>query len=161
MTKNQNKLDRHAKLNNYIRNRIQTKLFKSGTTEKYIHYCCRLNETLKNEPNILFEKHHIVPKFCGGTDAKENIVLLTPSQHVLVHLLRFLEFGKTQDFFAYIFFFCRKSRQKKRNLKKKRKELFESAFLRSKKKCGEIQNVFETCNVVQVLFCMNLKTFRD
>ena len=33
------------------------------------------------------EKHHIVPRCLGGTDAKENIVRLYPEEHYLAHLL--------------------------------------------------------------------------
>lgn len=96
MTKNQ------TKLNQYIRNRAQKKFFHSGTTEKYIQSCSSFNETIKDQPNIVFEKHHILPRFAGGTDDVENIILLTPRQHILVHLLRYLELGQKQDFRAYV-----------------------------------------------------------
>lgn len=33
------------------------------------------------------ERHHIVPKCLGGTDADENIVILTAEEHYLAHLL--------------------------------------------------------------------------
>lgn len=33
------------------------------------------------------EKHHVVPKCVGGTDAKENIVRLTPEEHYIAHQL--------------------------------------------------------------------------
>ena len=33
------------------------------------------------------EKHHIVPRCLGGTDAKENIVNLYPEEHFLAHQL--------------------------------------------------------------------------
>jgi hypothetical protein len=33
------------------------------------------------------EKHHIIPKCLGGTDDKENLVLLTPEEHFLAHQL--------------------------------------------------------------------------
>ena len=33
------------------------------------------------------EKHHIVPRCLGGTDAKENIVSLYPEEHYLAHQL--------------------------------------------------------------------------
>ena len=35
------------------------------------------------------EKHHIIPKSLGGLNAKENLVNLTPREHVIAH--RFLE----------------------------------------------------------------------
>ena len=39
-----------------------------------------------------FEKHHIVPKSMGGTNAKSNLAILTPREHAFAHLLlvRFL-----------------------------------------------------------------------
>jgi hypothetical protein len=35
---------------------------------------------------ICFEKHHIIPKCLGGNNLKENLVLLTPEEHLLLHL---------------------------------------------------------------------------
>lgn len=39
-----------------------------------------------------YEKHHIIPKSLGGTNAKSNLAILTPREHALAHLLliRFL-----------------------------------------------------------------------
>lgn len=34
-----------------------------------------------------FEKHHIVPKCLGGTNEKENLVLLTAREHIVAHEL--------------------------------------------------------------------------
>lgn len=103
MRQNQKKQLQRTKLNRFIRDRVQRTLWTSGTTEKYIQNCLFYNETIKDQPNIIFERHHIIPKFAGGTDANENLVLLTPRQHILVHLLRYLEFGQKQDFIAYVF----------------------------------------------------------
>jgi hypothetical protein len=33
------------------------------------------------------EKHHIVPKSCGGTNSKDNLVALTAKEHFICHLL--------------------------------------------------------------------------
>ena len=33
------------------------------------------------------EKHHIIPRSLGGTDAKENLVPLTAREHFICHLL--------------------------------------------------------------------------
>lgn len=91
------------KRNRYIRDRIQKKLLPSGTTEKYIQYCVSKNKTTNGSSNLGFEKHHVTPRFLGGTDNPENIVLLTPRQHVLVHLLRYLKYGEKNDLKASIF----------------------------------------------------------
>jgi len=34
-----------------------------------------------------FEKHHIIPRCLGGTNAKSNIVVFTPREHFLAHRL--------------------------------------------------------------------------
>jgi hypothetical protein len=33
------------------------------------------------------EKHHIIPKSCGGDDSKDNLVRLTAKEHFICHLL--------------------------------------------------------------------------
>lgn len=33
------------------------------------------------------EKHHVIPKFMGGTNCKENLVALTAKEHFICHLL--------------------------------------------------------------------------
>lgn len=71
-----------TKFNRFIRDRVQKKLLLPGTTKRYIQNCSLQNETIKDQPTIVFEKHHIIPKFAGGTDASENLVLLTPRQHI-------------------------------------------------------------------------------
>ena len=52
---------------------------------------CQRSQTRKWE-KFTYEKHHIVPKSMGGTDAKSNLAILTPREHALAHLLlvRFL-----------------------------------------------------------------------
>jgi hypothetical protein len=34
-----------------------------------------------------FEKHHIVPRWLGGSDKKDNLILLTAKEHFIAHLL--------------------------------------------------------------------------
>ena len=38
-------------------------------------------------PAGYFERHHIVPRSCGGSNAKDNIVALTAREHFLAHWL--------------------------------------------------------------------------
>lgn len=40
-----------------------------------------------NDPNAYTEKHHILPRSLGGTDAASNIVKLTAREHFICHLL--------------------------------------------------------------------------
>jgi NUMOD1 domain len=42
---------------------------------------------LRDKKSGVFEMHHIVPKSCGGNDTKVNLVLLTPREHFICHLL--------------------------------------------------------------------------
>ncbi len=36
---------------------------------------------------IVVERHHVIPKSLGGSNSKENIVVLTPKEHYICHLL--------------------------------------------------------------------------
>jgi len=37
--------------------------------------------------DVYTEKHHIIPKSCGGNNSKENLVKLIPKEHFICHLL--------------------------------------------------------------------------
>jgi hypothetical protein len=39
-----------------------------------------------------YESHHIVPRWMGGTDSDDNLVLLTAREHYLAHYLLFLHY---------------------------------------------------------------------
>ena len=59
---------------------------------KYTKYYSQLVESrlkLKREfkTGCGFEKHHIIPKSLGGSDAKSNLVIFTPREHCLAHML--------------------------------------------------------------------------
>ena len=62
---------------------------------------CQRSLTRTWQP-FTYEKHHIVPKSMGGTDAKSNLAILTPREHALAHLLlvRFLT-GKNKAKMVY------------------------------------------------------------
>jgi len=40
-----------------------------------------------NPEYVYYEKHHILPKCLGGNNDKENLVILTPKEHLICHLL--------------------------------------------------------------------------
>lgn len=40
-----------------------------------------------NPAYVYYERHHIIPKCMGGDNSKTNLVLLTPEEHYLAHLL--------------------------------------------------------------------------
>jgi hypothetical protein len=54
--------------------------------EKIINYAKSQNR-VKNKVNGLYENHHIIPKSIGGTNDKNNLVLLTPKEHYICHRL--------------------------------------------------------------------------
>lgn len=85
------------------RNRVESNRFlKPGTYEKYIDY-------LRTKPVVgSAERHHVLPKHVGGGEEPANIVKIAIRDHVLAHLLRYLETKDLPDFKAYI---LRKSTQ--------------------------------------------------
>jgi len=48
-----------------------------------------------------FHNHHIIPKYKGGSDSPENLVLLHPIDHAIAHLVRFKVYGNPADGWAY------------------------------------------------------------
>lgn len=57
----------------------------------YKHYLalCQSRQTLirENSKDTYYEKHHIIPRSLGGTDHPSNLVMLTPKEHYIAHLL--------------------------------------------------------------------------
>jgi hypothetical protein len=47
-----------------------------------------------------FHNHHIVPRYKGGTDAPENLVLLHPIDHAIAHLVLYKMYGDVRDKWA-------------------------------------------------------------
>jgi hypothetical protein len=64
--------------------------------EQFIEYC-----KLENFDSEVFEKHHIVPKHCGGTDDRDNLIYLPPHIHTLAHYYRWLSLQEIGDKVAY------------------------------------------------------------
>lgn len=57
---------------------------------KYSKYYFSIIGTAKSrllDPTVYYEKHHIIPKSCGGSNSKENLVSLTAREHFICHLL--------------------------------------------------------------------------
>ena len=44
-----------------------------------------------------FHKHHIQPRYLGGSDDENNLVLLHPIDHAIWHLVRYKMFGDIND----------------------------------------------------------------
>ena len=47
-------------------------------------------------------KHHIIPKHMGGTNDASNLIDLTIEEHAEAHRLLYEQYGKKQDFVAYM-----------------------------------------------------------
>jgi len=48
-----------------------------------------------------YHLHHIIPKYAGGTDDLDNLILVTKEEHQKLHLERYNEFGDFRDLCAY------------------------------------------------------------
>lgn len=63
-------------------------LFKSNKYSKwYFNIIQSANDAKRSKEDQYFEAHHIIPKSFGGSNKKSNLVLLTPREHFLCHLL--------------------------------------------------------------------------
>ena len=49
----------------------------------------------------LTHKHHIIPKYMGGTDEPENIVKVTVTQHAMFHFCNYQLWGNIEDRIAW------------------------------------------------------------
>jgi len=86
-----------------------------------------INRAKNRVLSCYFEKHHIIPKSCGGSDDKSNLVKLTAREHFIVHLLltKILK-GNNKDKMILAFsFMC--------DLKKSNSRIFSSLRLKGLK----------------------------
>jgi hypothetical protein len=51
------------------------------------HYDRLVHNANHRERPVIFENHHILPKCVGGSDNTNNLVKLTPEEHLVAHLL--------------------------------------------------------------------------
>ena len=49
----------------------------------------------------MIHKHHIIPRYEGGSDDDSNIVRLTPTQHAMWHFAEWTRKGKWEDFCGF------------------------------------------------------------
>ena len=49
----------------------------------------------------LFDKHHIVPKYKGGTDEFDNMVIVSRTCHTMFHYCNWKLWGNKEDYIAY------------------------------------------------------------
>lgn len=61
-----------------------------------------INKALtRGKPDCYCEKHHILPKSMGGSDSKENLVLLTAREHYLIHWVLYKIYRNQEMAFAW------------------------------------------------------------
>jgi hypothetical protein len=56
-------------------------------TRIYKNIIERAKQQQRDKKQGYFERHHILPKSIGGTNSKENLVLLTAKEHYVAHML--------------------------------------------------------------------------
>lgn len=78
----------------------------------------------KNSAFIYYEKHHIKPRACGGTDDHDNLVLLTAREHFLAHYLLCKIYSEGPEHYKMLcaFMYC------KHGTSKQQKEVSSSRF---------------------------------
>jgi hypothetical protein len=59
----------------------------------------------RSKSSGIFEKHHILPKCLGGTNEITNLVLLTPREHFVAHLLLWKNDKTNYKLFAPLLYF--------------------------------------------------------
>lgn len=74
-------------------------------TETITAYTVFINEcrSKQYQDGTVLEKHHIVPKHIGGTDAESNLVSLSIQDHIIAHWLLWKINNSENDKRAYIF----------------------------------------------------------
>nr|AYQ94248.1 hypothetical protein [Chaetopeltis orbicularis] len=98
------------KVNNFLSKYGWINISKKTYEELYLLFCKSYVRSLEANGNFiktaarkqsgedkLFQKHHIVPKFMGGSDDSNNLISCTIYLHGLAHLLRFLFTRVPQD----------------------------------------------------------------
>jgi len=92
------------------------------------------NETRTKCLEIYYETHHIVPKCLGGTNCKENLVLLTAREHFICHWLLVRIYPNNKKLIYSFHAMCNQNKSGKRYIPSSRvykeaKELFKQTFI--------------------------------
>ena len=70
--------------------------------EQFIEYCRSVEEE-EIQSGIYMERHHVVPKHCGGSDEDSNIIRVSRKNHILAHFYRWIAYDSKPDRVAYYF----------------------------------------------------------
>ena len=91
----------------------------------------------KKDFHIYYENHHIIPKCLGGTNDKDNLVLLTGKEHFIAHLLLMHCYtNKDKNKMAFALFIL----TKRKNIKINSSQYEHAKFLMSEAQKGENNN---------------------
>lgn len=67
---------------------MMEKIFANRASCKWVkHYIMLIERARERTMEGYVERHHVIPRCMGGTDAKDNLVELTPEEHYTAHLL--------------------------------------------------------------------------
>ncbi len=103
-------------------------------------------QTRTIDESTYIEKHHIIPKSFGGTNKKENLVILTPREHFICHwLLTKMVLGEYRQkmLLALSFMQGRNKAQKKYDTK-----ITAKVYDRIRKEVAEICNIHKHNRIV-------------
>lgn len=63
----------------------ETKIIKNKYYKIYKYIIYKAKQEKRNRKDTYYENHHIIPKSFGGSNKNNNLVLLTPREHFIVH----------------------------------------------------------------------------
>ena len=103
------------------------------------HYCNLINRAKARVLEGYVEKHHIIPKCLGGTNDISNLVILTPEEHYVAHLLLIKIYPDNAKLVYAARMMCVQSDKHNRNNKmyawlKRRYHLSQKSIIRNKPK---------------------------
>jgi hypothetical protein len=99
----------------------------------------------RSKDSGIYEKHHIIPRCMGGDDSPRNLILLTPREHFIAHILLY-KANKNTEFeiklgHAASSFMCKNYDEKK--ISSKQYEICKKILVETKKKLiGELNSFF-------------------
>lgn len=77
----------------------------------------RRRKSIKDKSYVYYESHHIIPKCLGGSNDKENLVLLTAKEHFVAHQLLVKIYPKEHKLVFALRMMCASSTKHIRNNK--------------------------------------------
>lgn len=80
---------------------IKEKVDSEGKGKDPYQFAINFFSNYPYSQEVLMEEHHILPKFEGGSNARENMIFLSIRAHCFVHWVRWKVYGKMQDQFVY------------------------------------------------------------